>query len=270
MGTSRLFCGVEPSEMTLNSIKMHAFQERLAALGATACLALREARVLDEQGYIILEGIVPQARLDDLRHTFERALNDGHAQTPSAKGQTGTRSSAGLLNESEFRRVGLEPRLLAAAFHVLKRRFLLTDIHARDPLPGFGQQGLHADWHSTPINKSFAVVTALCLFDDFTRDNGATRVVPGTHRFTGRCGKSIADPQYVHPKQVVVQAKAGSMMIFNGHLWHSGTRNRSQCSRRTLQISFRAFEYCDLNSLAAPLDLAVLSSAERYLLGFDS
>ncbi|HJT34228.1 MAG TPA: phytanoyl-CoA dioxygenase family protein [Pirellulales bacterium] len=75
-------------------------------------------------------------------------------------------------------------------------------ISTRDPLPGYGEQGLHSDWHSPPSNGSFAVVTALCLLDDFTPNNGATRLVPGTQRFTGRYDKSITDPHYVHPRQV--------------------------------------------------------------------
>lgn len=220
----------------------------LAKFPSTACLAAREAQALDEQGYVVLGDIIPPARLEELRQACERALEEGQAQPAVAKGQTGTRHSGGLLGQAEFHCLGFEPRLLAAAFHVLKRRFLLTDIRARDPLPGFGQQGLHADWRSPPVDGSYAVVTALCLFDEFSPENGAARVVPGTHRFTGRYGKSIADPQYVHPQQCVVEAKAGSALVFNGHLWHSGTRNRSRRSRRTLQISYRALEYCDLNA----------------------
>jgi ectoine hydroxylase-related dioxygenase (phytanoyl-CoA dioxygenase family) len=141
-------------------------------------------RALDEQGYVVLESILSPDRLDALRRQFEQAANDLDSAPPSDGKQTGTRHVNGLLTQSVFRQVGLDPKLLASVFHVLKRRFLLTDIHGRDPLPGFGQQGLHADWHSPPIGKSFAVVTALCLLDDFTADNGATRVVPGTHRFT--------------------------------------------------------------------------------------
>ncbi|MNY11846.1 Phytanoyl-CoA dioxygenase (PhyH) [compost metagenome] len=133
------------------------------------------------------------------------------------------------------------PLLLAAVHHVLKRRFYLQAVHGRAPMPGFGQQGLHPDW---PAGRYEApqVVTALALLDDFTRDNGATRVVPGTHRLSARADRRMADPSHVHPEQVIVEAKAGAILVFNGHLLHSATRNQSRAPRRTLQLSFLAHE----------------------------
>ena len=108
----------------------------------------------------------------------------------------------------------------------------------RDPLPGYGQQGLHADWTVRFKGEPFRAVTAIWLLDDFTGDNGATRVVPGTHRLPTPPPKSFANPASRHPEQTLIVANAGSVLVFNGHLWHSGTTNRSSGSRRVVQCTF--------------------------------
>ena len=77
------------------------------------------------------------------------------------------------------------------------------------------------------------------MIDDFTPDNGSTRLVPGTHRARCPPPKSFADPASRHPDQVVVTAPAGSVVVFNGHLWHGGTCNRGGDHRRAVQCSFQ-------------------------------
>jgi ectoine hydroxylase-related dioxygenase (phytanoyl-CoA dioxygenase family) len=106
-------------------------------------------------------------------------------------------------------------------------------------LPGFGQQGLHMDCVDSGPSTPFQVVTAFGLIDDFTPDNGATRLVPGSHRARRAPPKSFADPASRHPDQVVVTAPAGSVLVFNGHIWHGGTCNRTGgVHRRAVQYAF--------------------------------
>ena len=71
---------------------------------------------------------------------------------------------------------------------------------------------------------------------------GSTRIVPGTHRLPGQVPKAIADPGGHHTDELIVTGAAGSVLLFNGHLWHSGTRNNSRGSRRALQCVFWARE----------------------------
>ena len=54
--------------------------------------------------------------------------------------------------------------------------------------------------------------------------------------------RSLANPASFHPDQIVVTAPAGSVLVFNGHLWHAGTCNRSNGHRRVLQCSFHGGE----------------------------
>jgi len=105
----------------------------------------------------------------------------------------------------------------------------------------------------------------LWLLDGFTHDNGATRIVPGTHRGTRPIDKPLAKPGSRHPQQIQLQAPAGSVLVFNGHLWHSGMRNNSTSPRRTLQCSYVADEHRHVGQ-AVPDDFNGVSPALLRLL----
>lgn len=152
---------------------------------------------------------------------------------------SGTRHVSGLLAASPlFAAVCRQARVLEAVAHVLQQPFRIAALHARDPLPGYGLRGLHADWRPRQPGESNQVATALWLLDDFTLDNGATRVVPGSHHSPIPPPRSMAAPSSSHPQEEVVLAAAGSVLVFNGHLWHRGGRNDSRAPRRVLQCSY--------------------------------
>jgi ectoine hydroxylase-related dioxygenase (phytanoyl-CoA dioxygenase family) len=69
------------------------------------------------------------------------------------------------------------------------------------------------------------------LLDDFTLENGATRVVPGSHLWRQRPQDALADPMAPHPQEVLVIGKAGSIAVMNSHTWHGGTANRTSAPR---------------------------------------
>ena len=217
------------------------FEELLAELGATEqSLASDVASALDRDGYAILEETIDRDLLEELRDSFERLWTQQRSATPTSSGkESGTRHVEGLLDRDRvFDRVYTDPRILAAVHYILRCPVRLTQLGGRDPLPGFGQQGLHADWFARTRGEPFRVATALCLLDDFTEQNGATRVVPGTHRLLTPPPKRLAEPGSLHPDQKIITARAGSTLLFNGHLWHSGTRNNTRLSRRVLQYSY--------------------------------
>jgi len=221
---------------------MEHFELALATMGVNQhTLDKVEKQALDTTGYTVLGGVFSKDQLTHLRKLFDETARQQSQAGPTEK-ETGTRHLKDIHLTEPFWRVPLHPRILAAAFHVLQRQFISSIPHGREPLQGFGQQGLHMDWRTGGHGNVFYVATAICLLDDFTNENGATRVVPGSHRNAEWPSKKISDPAYIHPNQVTVTAAAGSALFFNGHLLHSGTRSRSPLRRRTLQCSFAAFE----------------------------
>lgn len=217
-----------------------ATSQVLAELGVTQrTLSEAEKAALDERGFVVLRGVLDRAALERMRASFEAlAAQDARGGT---RDERGTRHVDDLpWRDAAFDLAFTHPRLLAAAWHVLRRPFRLLLLSGRDPLPGFGLQGLHADWIPRAPHEPFSVVTALWLLDGFTAQNGATRVVSGSHRVPGGVPKSLAVPAARHPEQELVRAEAGDALVFNGHLWHSGTRNGSTASRRVLQCQLVA------------------------------
>jgi ectoine hydroxylase-related dioxygenase (phytanoyl-CoA dioxygenase family) len=98
------------------------------------------------------------------------------------------------------------------------------------------------DWFQRAPSEPFSIVMALWILDEFTRDNRPTRLVPESHLLTRPLPKTMQAPENHHPDEKVIVAQAGSVLVFNGHLWHSGTRNRANLPRRVLQIQFVARE----------------------------
>lgn len=197
-----------------------------------------QAAALDQRGFFVVHDLLGEDDLAKLRRAF---VSTG-AESELGRSATGTQHvaiSADTPHAEAWRALEQHPALRAAVRHVLGRFEGRADIHGRNPLPGFGQQGLHADWPARRRGEPYAVVTAIWMIDAFTPTNGATRVVPGTHREIRAVPKAFAQPTAHHPDEQIVTAPAGSLLVLNGHLWHSGTRNRSRGPRRAAQVVFR-------------------------------
>ncbi len=145
---------------------------------------------------------------------------------------------SGLLDVPELERLWSEPRVLAAVSHLLAGDVTLVSADGRDPPAGHGQQGLHVDWPEPVAPGEHLLVNAFWVLDNMDETNGATRIVPRTHR----CGKlpigPIAQPHARHAAERVLCAGAGDVLVVSAHLWHSGTRNRSGRRRRLLSSHF--------------------------------
>src|SRR4051812_32473276 len=110
-------------------------------------LTKAEKETLDKQGFLIVPGLLDKKWLEQLRMAFERLLeeqekeNDNHARQTTGTRHVGNLDAHGKIFEDVF----THPKLLAAARHILGDDLRFGGIHGRDPLPGFGQQGLHSD-----------------------------------------------------------------------------------------------------------------------------
>ncbi len=247
-------------------------QEVLTALGVREnTLTQAEKDQLDRDGYLPLSGILtPEqvqqfgTRLDELtRLEGEKAGTEVHQEA-------GTDRLSDLVNKDPiFEICFTHPRLLAGIAHVLKGEFKLSSLNSRAALPGQGLQGLHADWHSAVEPDDYYVCNSIWLLDDFTAENGSTRVVPGSHR-GGKMPKDVmADPRDTHPDEQLLLAPAGTVVIFNSHTWHGGTLNRSTERRRAMHSYFCRRDQpqqLDQRSYIRPETRARLSEPAKYIL----
>jgi len=250
------------AKATINGI-----EDALRESGVTeATLSTAEKESFDKLGYVVLPDIIDAGWLTRLRTAFERAVDKKHTATDGKR--TGTRHASDLIQKDEaFDGVLTHAKILAAVHHALRRSFKVLALGGRDPLPGYGLQALHTDWYPRmSSSEPFSVVTALWLLDDFIENNGATRLIPGSHLWLKPLPKPLQQPEAKHPEERFIIAKAGSALVFNGHLWHSGARNESNRSRRVIQCQFVAREM--VRPVETQPDIPDrLTPAARYILG---
>jgi Phytanoyl-CoA dioxygenase (PhyH) len=193
-------------------------------------LTTNQRQRLDADGYLALEGIVEPPRVAAMRRRLEELL----AITPQS--HAGTLVVNGLLDDEVFDAAWLHPRVLAAIGAVLGESHRLLGVHSRGIRPGHGQQGLHVDWNEY-TRRAWYMCHAICALVDFTSRNGATRVVPGSHRDPWMmAGKwNSLKP---HPAERQLIGKAGTVFILNIHCAHSAMHNASDHARLAIFSDF--------------------------------
>jgi hypothetical protein len=193
------------------------------------------ATALESDGFVILESVLDADALRDVHAGVKSMLEEARRDPLWRAG--GTLHVDGLIERgAPFDLAWKNERVRDAAASLLGEGFETTRAHFRSPLPGNGAQALHADYPTTPGDHHWLVATAIVAGDEFTPENGATRVVPGSHLVPRIDVPKEHDTP--HARERIVTMAPGSVLFFNGHLWHSGTRNRSQARRDALQISF--------------------------------
>ncbi|HEX7163404.1 MAG TPA: phytanoyl-CoA dioxygenase family protein [Trebonia sp.] len=212
----------------------------LAGLGVTAGSIDDETRErLDRDGYAPLPGVLTDSQLTVMRARLGDLLAaEGERAGLEVHQEAGADRLADLVNKDPvFDVCFTDPRLLACIAHVLGE-FKLSSLNFRAALPGYGLQGLHTEGKPVTDPAAYQVCNSIWLLDDFTADNGATRVVPGSHRSGRAPGEVMSDVRAAHPGEVLLLAPAGTVVVFNSHLWHGGTVNRSTAPRRALHSYF--------------------------------
>jgi hypothetical protein len=190
---------------------------------------------LRREGWLLLPDALRADELPALREAFDRiARIDNRADELLLD----------LLNkEPLFARCLEHPPMLHAIGLVLQWGFKLHSLHGRNPLESTAAQELHSDWPAgEPLRQvlppDFLICNAAWLLDDMDPGNGATRLVPGSHRRGRRPHDGPGDWFAPQPDEIRITAPAGSLLIFNGHCWHSATPNRDGRPRRTLFSAF--------------------------------
>ncbi len=232
---------------------------------------------LDRDGFVLLRGLLSAgevgALLDRLEALWAEEGNQAGAENYIEKN---TRRLANLANKGEiFRSVFAQPTVIELVQQVLGPDFRLSMLNARDALPGGGpSQPLHsdADHGAKQDEKGYLACTAVWMLDDFTRRNGATRLIPGTHRTPQLPKEVLADVLAPHPDEIIVEGRAGDVLVFNGHCWHAGGANLTEAPRRAILAHYlRADQPQRLiqKDALTPEVQARMNPVERKILGLE-
>ncbi len=109
--------------------------------------------------------------------------------------------------------------------------FILPSFRKKEAPPIF-QNSFHQDFPRV-LNGYMASVNAMFAIDDFSEENGATLVVPGTHQRS-----PAPNPSYLQASAIPVLCEAGSMLVFDSTLWHAAGANTSGKDRLAINHQF--------------------------------
>jgi ectoine hydroxylase-related dioxygenase (phytanoyl-CoA dioxygenase family) len=230
---------------------------------------------LDTLGYVIVENLLDPDCLQQVRSRVEELYEqEGENAGSEFRKEPGSRRLANLVDKGEIlQRLIAMPRVLEMVGHVLGGRFKLSSFNARSANPYSSEaQPLHCDAAALPDDKGFWVCNTIWLLDDFTQENGATRVIPGSQKRAKLPQEVLADPVARHPEEVLLIAPAGSVVVMNTHAWHGGTANRTANHRRALHAFYCRFDKPQQQyqkRLLRPETQAKLSRELRHLLALD-
>jgi ectoine hydroxylase-related dioxygenase (phytanoyl-CoA dioxygenase family) len=188
-----------------------------------------DRKQLQRNGYALLRRAIPAEWLDELRAAFEAGTKPPE-QWPIPRG-VGWRHS--LLDlDSTVQAVCRLPEMLAVVGELIGERFFLSQVEGREPLAGGGHQQLHRDLSA---QRPGDTVNALAYFDDYGAENGATRIVPGSHR------PAQGEPPFDfndESRSVQLSGSAGDILVFDADLLHAGSRNTTGARRRAILIGY--------------------------------
>ncbi len=225
---------------------------------------------LERRGALIVRRLVDEATVRAIRAELAGAL----AAAGTGDEQSGfatRRLDAVLARSRSAAELVVEPLVLAVAEAVLGPRcihFQLGSTQAVEILPGESATPFHRDDDLYPFERPGPQhqIGALWALTDFTADNGATRVVPGSHRWDDR--RRPRDDE-----AVASEMPAGSLMIQMGSTWHSGGANRTRQARTALVFNYVLgwLRQEENQYLAVPQEIARgLPEAVQKLMGYRS
>jgi ectoine hydroxylase-related dioxygenase (phytanoyl-CoA dioxygenase family) len=195
-----------------------------------------ELRRLNEDGYVILERVLDGAELRELA----AALAPFEATQPMGRndfeGERSQRVYSLAAKGAPFLRLAEHPRILALLDDKLLRGFLLSTLQSIRLHPGETHQAWHTDdaFYRTPRPRTTLGVSTIWAIEDFTADNGATEVLPGSHTWGT---EHPDDAPHTRPSVRAVMP-AGSVIVFDAGLWHRGGGNASNGTRLALSAQY--------------------------------
>ncbi len=235
-------------------------------MNATASQHIDQIRT---DGYTIIENLLSADDLRLIRGELDPWLQGHRMGRNDFEGFHTERVYALLAKAPSVARIIEHPLILSLLDALLPRNYLLSSALVINVHPGETAQAFHiddaadtGDWFRKP--RPWLGISTIWAFDEFTRDNGATQIVPGSHRW-GEGRTPSAD------EAVPVLMPAGSVLMFAGNLYHRGGANTSPGTRLAItpQYCMPWLRQLEHMALAVPPAMAARYSERiQELLGY--
>jgi ectoine hydroxylase-related dioxygenase (phytanoyl-CoA dioxygenase family) len=252
-----------------------------------------EVAAIRESGFVVLPDLIAPGELAEMRRTLAPALDEELYGRNDFEGHRTQRVYSLVARAPGFAALVEHPRVLALCDAFLEPNYLLTASQAIRILPGETPQPFHTDDSFYPIARPRDAVSVSFIFavDAFTPENGATQVVPGSHRWADAAVERLlaeidfatvpepdrtprakeSRPAWLRGEPLDVVMPAGAAIAFLGTLVHRGGANRSSAARLALSNQYcqpwarQQENYC----LSVPREQArAMSPRVQALLGY--
>lgn len=224
---------------------------------------------IETEGYAVVEQLLPMEDVLEIKDALAPWLQGERMGRNDFEGLSSERVYALLAKAPPIAKIIENPVTLAIIDRLLPPNYLLSACLAINVHPGETPQRFHSDDSSSRLWKPphrWCGISTIWSFDDFTDDNGATEVIPGSHRWAEEDFPAAED------QAVKVEMPAGSVVIFAGNLLHRGGANKSQGKRLGITPQYCAPWLRQLENmvLAVPPDVAEqYSDRVQSLLGYN-
>ena len=217
------------------------FGARLAAMPvprfAADCSAAQLAGALAEHGCAIVERLVAPERMAHAHAELEPWIAATPTGPDAFAGRRTRRTGALIARSPTCRELVMHPLVLDTVRAVLADA-TSVQLHLTQTIaigPGEPAQAIHRDqwaFDFFPFPPGYEVqCNTIWAMTDFEARNGATRVIPGSHRFADRLAFQEADTE-------PAEMPAGSVLLYTGSLYHGGGANRSESTRIGVNITY--------------------------------
>ena len=182
---------------------------------------------IERQGYTVVEDFLPADEVARIRHAFDTEVPITEMRAIGTNSGRTWRAHNLLAKTRAVDHLFLDARIRALIEGVLGKRVQVNVTTLFNVLPGETRQFLHQDDGLWPIPRPHPhfVCNALIALDDFDIENGATHIVPYSHRWHDRKVDQTVDT-------LQVEMRSGTMLMWEGGLWHGGGANVSKDRER--------------------------------------
>jgi ectoine hydroxylase-related dioxygenase (phytanoyl-CoA dioxygenase family) len=181
---------------------------------------------VEENGFVIIPDMISQEVVENIRKESASFLEyEGRTEFEGYK----TRRIYSVIEKTLSCNPLVEhPLVMALLDRLFQPNYLLSQLQVIDVLPGEVMQPLHTDDGFYPIARPRPPFGAALIWalDDFTAENGATMVYPGSHKWG-----DVPPGEIDVSKMVPAVMPSGSAVFFLGTLWHCAGANNTDKSR---------------------------------------
>ena len=220
---------------------------------------------LEENGFTIASNVLTEDELRFLQGGLDSMYATFDPERDGLRKVEGYRFASNLVNKGAFfESIFLRSPVYDLACYLLGEDCILSSLNSLEPLKDQGNQRLHRDGLPAP-NSGPIVANSLWAIDDMNKANGATRLIPGSH-------KTDELPPDDEAGVVYAEIPAGSVIITNAHILHGASANPSGRRRRVMHGYFTLSglpQQLEQKKYLSPEVQARLSPIARRVLALD-